>query len=172
MDTTVVIKGNRFDPEPVGREQALAELTSFPERLARYREAIAAWQASGAAQAPDQLLTEGLSVYYVLRRYNMAWALDVRHGRIPMDWEESRRLCSLYAQWREPSLPVLRALGPEPLDYEEALRQPAPIPAFREAFLNASFAAHTNVDELREAHEWADRVIASHSNRKPNAVGR
>jgi hypothetical protein len=172
MGTTTVIKGNRFDPEPVSREQALAELASFPERLARYREAIAEWQATGTVRAPDRLLTEGLSVYHVLRRYNMAWALDVRQGRLPMDWEESRRLCGLYAQWREPSLPVVRSLGPEPLDYEEALKQPAPIPAFREAFLNASFAAHTDVDELREAHEWADRVIASHSNRKPDAVGR
>src|SRR5688572_7450890 len=171
MGTTTVIKGNRFDPEPVSREQALAELASFPERLARYREAIAEWQATGAVRAPDRLLVEGLSVYYVLRQYNMAWALDVRQGRIPMDWEESRRLCGLYAQWREPSLPVLRSLGPEPLDYDEALKQPAPIPAFREAFLCASFAAHTNVDEVREAHEWADRWIASHSNRKPDAVG-
>ena len=172
MGTTTVIKGNRFDPEPVSREQALAELASFPERLARYREAIAEWQASGAAQAPAQLLTEGLSVYYVLRRYNMAWALDVRHGRIPMDWEESRRLCGLYAQWREPSLPVLRALGSEPLDYDEALKQPAPIPAFREAFLRASFAAHTDVDAFKEANEWADRLIAGARGRKADVVGR
>ena len=169
---TTVIKGNRFDPEPVSREQALAELASFPERLARYREAIAQWQASGAARAPDQLLTEGLSVYYVLRRYNMAWALDVRHGRIPMDWEESRRLCGLYAQWREPSLPVLRALGPEPLDYDEALKQPAPIPAFREAFLTASFAAHTDVDEMREAVEEAEAWIRAAKGRRQDAVGR
>ncbi len=170
--STTVIKLNRFDPEPVSREQALTDLATFPERLARYRDAIAEWQATGAARAPDRLLEEGLSVYYVLRRYAMAWGLDVRRGRIPMDWEETRRICGLYAQWREPTLPVIRSLGAEPLDYDEGLNQPAPIPAFREAFLRASFAAHTNVDELREAHEWADRVIASHSNRKPDAVGR
>ena len=172
MGTTTVIKGNRFDPEPVSREQAAAELVSFPERLARYREAIAEWQATGTARAPDRLLVEGLSVYYVVRRHAMAWGSSVREGRIPLDWEETRKICGLYAQWREATLPVIGSLGPEPLDYDEALNQPAPIPAFREAFLRASFAAHTNVDELREAHEWADRVIASHSNRKPDAVGR
>jgi hypothetical protein len=170
--STTVIKGYRFDPKPVGRQQALAGLASFPERLARYRDAVAKWQAAGAAEAPDRLMAEGLDVYYLLRQYDLAWALDVRQRRIPMDWEETRRICGLYAQWREAALPVIRAVGPEPLDYDEALRQPAPIPAFREAFLRASFAAQANVDELREANEWADRLIASHSSRKPDAVGR
>jgi hypothetical protein len=171
--STTVIKATQYDPEPVSREQAAAELGSFPEHLAHYRDAIAAWQATGAAKVPDQLLAEGLSVYHVLRRYDLAWALDVRNGRIPMDWEETRRICGLYAQWREATVAVLRALGPEPLDYEESLKAPAPIPAFRHAFLRASFAAHTDVDEMREASEWCDRWIASHSGgRKPDAVGR
>ena len=172
MATTFVIKANRFDPEPCSREQAAAELASFPERLARYRDAIAEWQATGAAQVPDRLLAEGLDVYHVLLRYDRAWALDVRQGRTPMDWEETRRICGLHAQWREATVPVIRALPPEPLDYEESLKAPAPIPAFRHAFVQAGFAAHTNVDELREAYEEADRWIASHSKRKPDAVGR
>ena len=172
MAKTFVIKANRFDPEPVSREQAAAELVSFPERLARYRDAIAQWQASGAGEVPDRLLAEALSVYHIILRYDRAWALDVRQGRTPMDWEETRRICGLHAQWREATVPVIRALPPEPLDYEESLKAPAPIPAFRHAFVEAGFAAHTNVDELKEAHEWADRLIASRSNRKPDAVGR
>ena len=170
---TTIIKSNRFDPEPVTREQALAELASFPERLERYRNAVAAWQATGPSQVPNELLAEGLSVYQVIRRYDLAWALDVRHGRLPMDWEESRRICGTYAQWREPSRTLIRAFPPEPLDYDDLLKEPAPIPAFREAFLRASFAAHTDIDEMREASEECDRWIASHSgSRKPDAVGR
>ena len=172
MATTTVIKGNRFDPEPVSREQALAELTSLPERLARYRDSVAEWLATGAAKVPDQLLAEGLSVYYVIRRYDLAWSSDVRQGRLPMDWEESRRVCGIYAEWREAALPVVRALGPEPLDYDEALKAPTPMPAFREAFIRASFAAHADIDRIREGVEQAERWIAEAGRRKHDAVGR
>jgi hypothetical protein len=165
-------KRRTYEPEPASLEQARAELATFPERLARYRDQIAAWQMTAKARAPDQLLAEALSVYHVLRRYDLAWALEVRHGQIPMDWEETRRMCGLYAQWREATVPLVRFIGPEPLDDDEAANEPVPIPAFRYAFLRASFAAHTNVDELREANEEADRWIASHSTRKPDAVGR
>jgi hypothetical protein len=167
-----MVSAKSNEPEPTGREQALAELASFSERLARYCNSIAAWQATGAAQVPDQLLAEAISVYHIIRRYDLAWALDVRQGRIPMDWEETRRICGIYAQWREPSLPVVRALGPEPLDDEEASKEPRPVAALRNAFLRASFAAHADVDELKEANDWADRWIAARSNRKPDVVGR
>ena len=161
------IQANKYDPEPVSREQALAELASFPERLARYRDAVSEWQATGAAQVPDDLLAEGLDVYHVVRRYDMAWALDVRQGRVPMDWEESRRICALYGEWYEASTPVARHVRGTEVGGGQPNHR-----AFSEADVRAGFAAHADIDHIKEGVEQAERWASKAGRGKQNALGR
>jgi hypothetical protein len=164
---TTILNLNRYDPQPVSREQAAAEFASFPAHLGRYGDAVAAWQARGGVQVPDQLIAAALSVYHIIRRYDVAWSTDVRNGLIPMDWEESRRLCRVYGEWRQFSVPLARALGPQAVKGE-----PEETAAFRDAFLRASFNAKTDIDRLRAANEQAERWLAEPTKRKSDAVGR